>query len=525
MLVSASSERSRLLLATSGRIWSSKGDALSLSRDKVLRNVQRKVGELPQHAFEYASFETPDGRVRVEHSDIGGPDVWALRFSEPDATVAGRDWIVEAISVGEGQTAFFSCRLSLFSKNLNFSFIPSTPGILKDVVSTLTLHNQKFTFRDEAVIVDSPESLAELIDEVSSPHRWWNVVVVSESNDPAFGCDPTRFARDLMGVSNTFYLPIHYFDDFAGHLGKDFQVYGGGVRTFRPQFDKLTSGTTSHPVIRAPIKSNAWQVDRVHHVIGTDAFGASIQRPDYRQQSPGFSDVRQVTTLRRLKDVGGSSVANVELSALKEALEATREENATILDLASQAEQERNSIRDELDEVRAQNFGLRSRITALESQLGRADGKADEILPTTYDEIPDWVRDNLSGRLRFDPRAERSLKKAEYKDIEDVVAGLKLLAYQYRDMRCGNCSKEAFEAALASAGIKLAGSISRTMAGEQGDEYFIKVRGKRTLMDWHLAKGTSYEARHSLRIYFLFDDDDSEVVVGWLPSHLDNRLT
>lgn len=504
---------------------SSKDDALRLSRDKALRNVQRKVGELPSAAFDHKSFETPDGRVRVERAETGNSDLWALRYSEPDASVPGRDWIVEAVSVGDGSSSFFSCRLSLFSKSQNFSFIPSTPGLLKDVVATMTLHNQKHVFQSEALSVDSDETLNGLIEEIQSKTRWWNVVIVSESNDSSFGCDPARFASDLMGVANVYYLPVRFMEGFSAAVGRDFQVYGGGVRTFRPGFDRLSSETTSHPVIRAPIRSNAWQVDRVHHVVGSDAFAASTQRTDFRQQSPGFFDVRQLAALRRLKNVKGTSEANAEVSALKEALEAAREEMAITLDLASQAEQERNDIREELDEVRAQNYGLKSRISALEGQLSTSAVHNHESYPSTYDDIPEWVRRNLAGRLRLDPRAERSLKKAEYKDTQDVIAGLQLLAHEYCDMRCGICSKADFEAALSKIGMKFSGSISKTAAGEQGDEYFIKIRGRRTLMEFHLTKGTSYEPRHSLRIYFLFDEDDREVVVGWLPSHLDNRLT
>jgi hypothetical protein len=525
MLASASSERSRLLLATSGRQMSSKGDALRLSRDKVLVNVQRKVGELPNTAFQHKSFETPDGRVRVERAETGNSDVWALRYSEPDASVPGRDWIVEAVSVGDASASFFSCRLSLFSKNQNFTFIPSTPGILKDVAATMTFYNQKHVFLSEAGTIDSAKAVDDVVAEIVSRNRWWNVIIVSESIDANFGCDAARFSRDLMGVANVFFLPVQYIESFSIAVGRDFQVYGGGVRTFRPGFDKLSSETTSHPVIRAPNKSNTWQVDRVHHVVGMDAFGASIQRTDFRHQSPGFFDVRQIAALRRLNSVKGTSESNVEVSALKEALEAAREEMSITLDLASQAEQERNEFRDELDEVRAQNYGLKSRIAALEGQISTASTHLTDSSPSTYDEIPDWVRRNLSSRLRLDPRAERSLKKAEYKDIQDVICGLKLLAYEYCDMRCGRCSKADFESALSGIGMKFSGSISKTGAGEQGEEYFIKVRGRRTLMDFHLAKGTSYEPRHSLRIYFLFDEDDREVVVGWLPSHLDNRLS
>jgi hypothetical protein len=44
-------------------------------------------------------------------------------------------------------------------------------------------------------------------------------------------------------------------------------------------------------------------------------------------------------------------------------------------------------------------------------------------------------------------------------------------------------------------------------------------------LDVHLKKGTSRESRHCLRIYFFWDEDSDQVVVGHLPDHLTNDLT
>ena len=66
---------------------------------------------------------------------------------------------------------------------------------------------------------------------------------------------------------------------------------------------------------------------------------------------------------------------------------------------------------------------------------------------------------------------------------------------------------------------------SETRAGEQGDEYYVKYGGRRVFLDRHLKKGQAREPRHCFRLYFFWDDDSEQVVVGWLPSHLDSRIT
>ena len=73
--------------------------------------------------------------------------------------------------------------------------------------------------------------------------------------------------------------------------------------------------------------------------------------------------------------------------------------------------------------------------------------------------------------------------------------------------------------------MEISKSISETRAGEQGDEYFVRYRGRREFLGWHLKKGTSRDASRDLRIYFFWDEEDEEVVIGYLPGHLDNRIT
>lgn len=67
--------------------------------------------------------------------------------------------------------------------------------------------------------------------------------------------------------------------------------------------------------------------------------------------------------------------------------------------------------------------------------------------------------------------------------------------------------------------------IAKERVGEQGDTYLISVDGRPRMLDRHLKKGTSKDQRHCFRLYFLWDEDSQQAVVGWLPSHLDTRQT
>ena len=57
------------------------------------------------------------------------------------------------------------------------------------------------------------------------------------------------------------------------------------------------------------------------------------------------------------------------------------------------------------------------------------------------------------------------------------------------------------------------------------DLYSVQYGGSRRPLDRHLKGGISRERRYGFRLYFFWDDESQLVVVGWLPSHLDNRAS
>ena len=74
-------------------------------------------------------------------------------------------------------------------------------------------------------------------------------------------------------------------------------------------------------------------------------------------------------------------------------------------------------------------------------------------------------------------------------------------------------------------GLEEAPTFAGPRAGEEGDTYFVRYAGRRMELDRHLKKGNSREPRRCFRLYFFWDNDEQQVVVGWMPSHLDTRIT
>lgn len=204
---------------------------------------------------------------------------------------------------------------------------------------------------------------------------------------------------------------------------------------------------------------------------------------------------------------------------------AVSQENADWLAEVEQAQEIAEFYRNE-------NISLRRQIDVLRNHLKRQRGDkeldTDVPIPRGYDAMPDWVRQHLAGRLILHPRAERAVGKAEYVEPEMVYRALLILANEYRNSRMGIGSDESFRTALAKYGMDFSGSIDKSRAGQEGDAYYVNYpigTTQRVFLQFHLERGNRHEDRYCMRIYFFWDDDTNQVVVGWLPSHLSNRIS
>jgi len=57
------------------------------------------------------------------------------------------------------------------------------------------------------------------------------------------------------------------------------------------------------------------------------------------------------------------------------------------------------------------------------------------------------------------------------------------------------------------------------------DTYSVVYGGIKYTLDRHLKGSNSRDRKFGFRLYFFWHDENELVVVGWLPSHLDNRMS
>jgi len=260
---------------------------------------------------------------------------------------------------------------------------------------------------------------------------------------------------------------------------------------------------------------------------------ASVSTRDFEQRLPPFISVRRTAAELRIataRDAGSSDadllkLAEDEIIKLRKALDEERETNAGLWKVA---EDERDQALAEAQHAREANRHLRFRIEQQEQQIEARSGPAATTpIPNALHNFEAWCEAYLSGSVEIHNRAFHGVGKSQYEDVSLIYKSLVMLRDCSVPMRRegGLERKRAYEKACQDLGLEEAATFTGPRAGEEGDTYFVRYAGRRMELDRHLKKGNSREPRRCFRLYFFWDDDEQQVVVGWMPSHLDTRIT
>jgi hypothetical protein len=356
--------------------------------------------------------------------------------------------------------------------------------------------------------------------------------------EPPKGLDTSFLAEKLLGYAAVVHLSGAAADGFPQKVPAEFRVDAGGVRVYQPAMDEWRSESAErHP--RFPEESlRYWSVAATDGSIhtGPSAFAeylVRVLRSGMAQRTVDwrgvlrFPEVFDAFLAERQDNVGPEDCRDcrgnyeTRINALREEIERLQSENEYFVDEAGHAESEAAVLRQD-------RFLLEERVTRLTEELeGKLvpEGAGDAAEPARLDLVPDWARARFGRRLILLPRAVRELKAADFEDVTLLCDALRLLATDYYDMHVGKLRVAEFTDRARALGLTWGPSIDETQAGRHGEAYFVQYplqqgRGRRTFLQQHLRKGTSFESRHCLRIYFFWGEEDQKVVIGSLPRHL-----
>ena len=518
-------------------------DVFSAALKIILPWVNDRAGRpLPQEAWDGLSFELEEvGAQRTSAVAIDEPRYWAARLDDSDNDVPQRSWVNEVSIAQRGDTeVLVGARLFCVTRGEDPPFQPSLQRFIRTIVESVPgcrVEGRPIDI-DPWVVADE-DDVSDLVELLSATSRRLDLIVCSlpeGSEDPIdSSLDAASLHKRTLGAAHIAVLTSRASLALTDAVGKEFSVFRGAVRTYRPSFNLSEDEPYRHPLIMAErvatfqpdgaIGFSNFLIDQslVRGAIGSDA----------DRHFPPFSQVKRVASelrLRKVKSAGSSdadllAIAEQEIAQLREA---SKNDKDVYEGLVARYEMDAQQAREEADQARSTNFHLQARVRVLESQIrDSAIASAEPTLPATLDGFEDWCRAELIGSVEVLNRAFQGVKKSKLEDVTLIYQSMLLLKERYVPMRRegGAALKYDYDGACKALGISEEATFSGERWGEQGDDYRVRYAGQIRLLERHLKKGNSKDQRYCFRLYFFWDDEREQVVVGWLPSHLDTRQT
>jgi len=530
MLSRDEKERTKLLAITDAEMKSSSVDILQTAHGFIYEYLRAKSPNVPNDIFTRESFDSESGLVSSEHIRQDSFEIWAVRLSEPDATVPGRFWHLELATWKTPSSYHFGSRLGCFSRNLDFEIDPAVPRVYRQLASQGILYGDGVKLTNCPIDITGDDEVDWLLALINNPRRWRNVIALAVDEQGQSALNAYTLANRLCGTAHVVRISPRASFLLSDKVEKNFSVFDYGVRIYRPT-GKVEEDDFHHHTLFTKQYISRVDTNRLLANISVNAFRASVERNLQRQPIPTFAQMRSANATFRLDEarMRGKNNSSLETQleaavAAKKAWEIQAEES---LALAVQEETERIQAEAERDLERGRSAAMSARIRALETQLSMSKSRRQVAKrPTGYHEMAAWIQNEFAGRIQLCGKALRGLRDSKYENLSLVCDAIELLATTYVDSKRGTESTWVhFENEIARWGLEFSRSISETRAGEQGDEYFVLYRNRKRFLEWHIKKGNSRDPRRDLRIYFFWDEEDEEVVLGYLTGHLDNRLT
>jgi hypothetical protein len=507
---------------------------------EALQWLANRAGSLlPKHAWAGESFDMLEvGAQPVSALALQDPFYWCFRINDADKDVARRSWTIEAGILLDESHVLFGCRLQCVALGESPEFVATVPGVVAQVVNHHAAYLDGRRVSSKAWYVDSDNEVEELVELLLSPDRSRPVIVVSlgdkDGRDGPGVIDADDLARLTVGAAHVITLTGDASYALTDRLGKAFSVFHQAVRTYCPKLDLNEDAPTDHP-IALPGSIEGWTeggATAFKRFLVERALGDTVSGVDIYRELPSFADIHaQVLKQKRSKasERGASekellTLAYEEIDTLNHELE---EKKGLYDSLLKAADEDHKQIKAERDQARADIRSLQARLLYLEAALHATGKQEDAPILDSFEGLEDWCNNFLSGRVHVMPRAFRIATKSAFEKPELAYQALLILRDYFVPMKRegGMEKKKAYEQALAALGLEDTQSFTGARAGEQGDEYRVLYNGQPRCLDRHIKGSSSREERFGFRLYFFWDDDSQQAVVGSFPTHLTTRAT
>ena len=494
------------------------------------RHEVERPGEYEALAPEQ-SFGFGEGRgfgTRFYHGE--DHQAYALKFKHPDSQIENKRWVTEVVlserSNGERTTR---ASISLFTGYEGAKLTPdvdsvSRPRLVKSLIEEFGAYESlPLSLEPRKLEASQVETFVELLKH---DQRVFPVVWVSAHNSDGHPLvNPFPVADWLAGVAHVIVSegvgPSRAIEDL---LDEKFNCFDGAVRIYWPGFSEEDSHFDHK--LWLPHQVERLEEGKRHgfrsHLL---SYISEVSTNRLIDDVVEWSDVRRLQSrseLRRLREEGQDQEA---LEVAEEIIDDLEGEKQHLKKQLGQLQDQKERARNEAEQWR--KAYQEQQKSEDESSVGPA---SEDLPPATLTEAVDRILSKHGvgaeeTKIRI-PRSVRGEITDEFEDVESAYDALKWLATTFVPAKRGDeeCPDLDLSCRRASGFSYTAHQSDRTM-GEYPDDYYLRWNEEKRALERHLGKGSSKDPRETLRIAFFYDEDQDQVVVGYIGQHQRTRST
>lgn len=507
--------------------------AFSGALDQCARWAKRRNAALPQAAFLGEAFRIGgSGVVPAEgvRAQFGQFRAYGLNVDVLDEKVVGRTWNTEIVVAETLDGARFSAVLRNVTAGVEDPpFDRTVPGIVRQIIGKLAATKDGRPVATQPGTIGQAE-VADLIAYLEDPDRRAPVLAVSTAMDGVQYVEAAAIATQITGVCHVVHLTPAASWDMTDRLGKVLSVFNGAARLYLPGFHRETAAPYDHPLWVAfhdgdPARRLSDLRNRV--------LSLGI-RDDRAEAQPTFQALRQACAAEALavsKQSGEAkyiALLEAEVAQQKAEIEALRSEQTQFFaDWENELkgyEQDKATLQAESEQLSRDHENLKGRFQRL---FDVAKEHVAEPL-VDYAEFGAWAADNLSDKIWFAPKALKEMENAIFWKPDLIADALVVLDCFFIPMKLkpGKEARDAYVKRLEGASLSDQPCFGDPGTIKQFPEYRLTYTdGKTYLCADHLKYGGGLDPRKHFRIYYHWHESEGRLLIGHLPTHLDNKKT
>jgi hypothetical protein len=490
---------------------------------------------LPNTAFQGLPFRTEQSTganlVEIIRPLAKSEGLWAARLEYPDRTLAQRSWITEVVIARQIVTTQIDVKLICVTKGQYEAISPSVPGVLLQLATNLSLEIDGAQVTERPLQVSRPNS-ETLFSLLENPARVRPVVVVSVGQNSSGDVRAHKILKRVVGAAHVVEIDAEGSWALTAKYGKPLSVFNQAVRLYAPGFN-ANSNRFSHRLYIADSSSDA---DSLADEVATDILPTSFSTSIGNAEVPSFATLKALGAANITPPVSAKPLLDTERIASLEQenarlrklnadlVERARDEDAARDQLIEEASERAADALNERNDAFAEAVSLRGRLKVM--QAIRTTASVAESPPlNSMSDIEIFIENHFDADIVVQQRAIRETKSSIFEDPVFFGKCLLFLRDCFVPTKQGALSADIYERKMSELQLEESFCFSQKGQIKGFPQYRTSYNGTQYWMDRHFKYRSGKDHRTMFRIYYYWHEDEQVMIIGHMPTHLDNNLT